>query len=153
MADLPRTIATMEPQRSLTVKTGVSDTVLSVDRAIAEVSDPRVGGIAVFIGVVRDHDEGRGVTRLSYTAHPTAVEQLGVCAREVGRSHDVLHVAAFHRVGELDVADLAVVVAVGAAHRGPALECCRELIDRLKVEVPIWKEQQYGDGDIGWVGL
>lgn len=143
----------MEASRSLTVRTGVSDTALSVDRAIAHVSDAHVGGIAVFIGVVRDHDEGRGVTRLSYTAHPSAAERLDACAMEVGRAHDVVHVAISHRVGELAVGDLAVVVAVGAAHRGPALECCRELIDRLKVEVPIWKEQQYGDGDVGWVGL
>lgn len=135
------------------VTSGVSDTALSVDRAITEVTDPYVGGVAVFLGVVRDHDEGRGVTRLTYTAHPSASDRLQECADEVAGSHDVARVAVTHRVGELAVGDVAVVVAVGAAHRGPALACCRELIDRLKVEVPIWKEQQYGDGDVGWVGL
>jgi len=143
----------MESGSSPSVTSAVLDTPLSIDRAVAAVSDARVGGIAVFLGVVRNHDEGRGVTRLTYTAHPTAQEQLAGCARQVAASHDVRHVAVEHRVGELDIGDVAVVVAVGAVHRGAALECCRELIDRLKVEVPIWKEQLYGDGDVGWVGL
>jgi molybdopterin synthase catalytic subunit len=131
----------------------VQDAPLSVDRLMAAVSDPRVGGIALFVGVVRDADEGQGVSSLDYTRHPSAEQALGACAQRVASAHEVLSVAVEHRIGHLEVGDLAVVVAVGAVHRAEALAACRQLIDDLKVEVPIWKEQQYTSGQSSWVGL
>jgi molybdopterin synthase catalytic subunit len=126
---------------------------LSVDRLLAAVRDPRVGGVALFVGVVRDHDHGDAVTSLDYTAHPTAAAALAACAEATAAAYDVLAIAVSHRTGHLEVGDLAVVVAVGAVHRQPALEACRHLIDTLKEQVPIWKEQALTDGTSEWVGL
>jgi molybdopterin synthase catalytic subunit len=131
----------------------VVDATLSVDRVMSAVSDPQVGGIALFVGVVRDADEGQDVVSLDYTQHPSAEQTLRACAERVAAAHDVLTVAVEHRVGHLVVGDLAVVVAAGAVHRAEALAACRQLIDDLKAEVPIWKEQQYTSGEAAWVGL
>ena len=131
----------------------VLDAPLSVDRLVGLVQDPTVGGIALFIGVVRDHDSGASVTSLDYSQHPTAESTLTRCAEETAAEHDVIAVAVEHRVGHLEVGDLAVVVAVGAVHRGPALAACAHLINTLKAEVPIWKEQRFASGTTAWMGL
>jgi molybdopterin synthase catalytic subunit len=103
------------------------------------------------VGTVRDHDAARDVTRLAYSAHPSAVAELRVMAEKVAADFDVRALAAVHRVGELAVGDLAVVVAVACPHRGEAFEACRTLIDNLKHGVPIWKYQQFSDGTSEWV--
>ena len=126
---------------------------LSVDRLLGLVQDPAVGGIALFVGVVRDHDSGAGVVSLDYSEHPTAEPALARCAEEVAAAYDIVALAVEHRVGHLEVGDLAVVVAVGAVHRHPALAACAALIDRVKAEVPIWKEQRFVSGGTAWVGL
>ena len=133
----------------------VSGEPLSVDRALAAVREPGVGGIALFVGVVRDHDHDHGaaVTSLDYTAHPSAEASLRACAEQTAAAYDVDTVAVSHRTGHLEVGDLAVVVAVGAAHRQAALEACRHLIDTVKEQVPIWKEQALTDGSTECVGL
>jgi molybdopterin synthase catalytic subunit len=118
---------------------------------LAAVTDPEAGGIALFVGTVRDNDAAREVTRLSYSAHPSAVAELRTVAEKVAADFDVRAVAAVHRVGDLDVGDLAVVVAVACPHRGEAFQACRTLIDNLKHGVPIWKHQQFGDGTSEWV--
>jgi molybdopterin synthase catalytic subunit len=125
---------------------------LSVDEVRAAVSDPGAGGIALFIGTVRDEDRGREVTRLSYSAHPSARAELRGVAEKVAAEFGVLALAAVHRVGDLDVGDLAVVAGVSCPHRGEAFDACRMLIDKLKHEVPIWKQQWFGDGSSEWVG-
>jgi len=127
------------------------ETPLSVDEVYAAVTDDAAGGIAVFAGAVRDHDHGRSVTALSYSAHPSAVDELRkVCERVAGR-FDVNAVAAVHRTGDLAIGDLAVVVAVSSGHRGTAFDACRALIDDLKATVPIWKHQSFMSGDSEWV--
>lgn len=131
----------------------VTDTPLSVDAVLAAVADPSVGGIGVFLGVVRDTDDGQDVRSLDYTAHPSAAEELRRCAQRVADQHDVVSVAVTHRVGHLEIGELAVVVAVGAVHRAEALSACSQLIDDVKGGVPIWKEQAYTSGAVGWVGL
>jgi molybdopterin synthase catalytic subunit len=125
---------------------------LSVDEVRAAVSDPAAGGIALFAGTVRDQDGGQHVVRLSYSAHPSAAAELRRVAEKVAAEFGVTAVAAVHRIGELDVGDLAVVVAVSCPHRGEAFEACRMLIDTLKHEVPIWKQQWFGNGSSEWVG-
>jgi len=124
---------------------------LSVDEVLRVVGDPAAGGISLFVGAVRDHDHGQDVTELGYTAHPTAEAELRRVAEKVAASFDVIAVAAVHRVGDLAVGDLAVVVAVSCAHRGEAFDACRALIDELKQTVPIWKHQQFVDGGSEWV--
>jgi molybdopterin synthase catalytic subunit len=132
---------------------GISESPLSVDHALRLVSGPAVGGIALFIGTVRNSDHGADVVSLDYTQHPSAVEVLTKCAEETADHHDVLAIAVEHRVGHLEVGDVAVVVAVGAVHRGEALVACAHLINTLKAEVPIWKEQHFAFGGSEWVGL
>lgn len=125
---------------------------LSVEEVRAAVSDPSAGAIALFAGTVRDQDGGQGVVRLSYSAHPSATAELRRVAEKVAAEFGVLALAAVHRVGNLDIGDLAVVVAVSCPHRGEAFEACRQLIDTLKHEVPIWKHQWFEDGSTEWVG-
>jgi molybdopterin synthase catalytic subunit len=132
---------------------GISESPLNVDQALRLVSGPAVGGIALFIGTVRNADHGADVVSLDYTQHPSALEVLTKCAEETAAQHDVLAIAVEHRVGHLDVGDTAVVVAVGAVHRGEALAACAHLINTLKAEVPIWKEQHFASGGSEWVGL
>jgi molybdopterin synthase catalytic subunit len=130
----------------------IRDTPLSPDECLAAVADPGAGGTALFIGAVRDDDGGgRSVERLAYSAHPTALAELSRIAHEVAAGIAVTAVAAVHRVGELAIGDLAVVVAVSAVHRGEAFDASRLLIDRLKHEVPIWKHQTFTDGTSEWV--
>ena len=131
----------------------ITEAPLSVDRLLGLVQDPTVGGIALFVGVVRDHDSGAVVASLDYTEHPSAEQVLARCAEQTAVEHDVVALAVEHRVGHLEVGDLAVVVAVGAVHRGPALAACAHLINSLKAEVPIWKEQRFASGEAAWVGM
>jgi len=124
---------------------------LSVDEIRAAVTVPAAGAVALFMGTVRDHDHGRGVTALSYSAHPTAAAELGRVAEKIAASHDILALAVVHRTGDLQVGDLAVVAAVAAAHRDAAFTACHALIDELKATVPIWKHQFFAGGDSEWV--
>jgi molybdopterin synthase catalytic subunit len=130
----------------------VRDEPLSVDEVLSAVSEPGAGGTCVFVGTVRDVDDGRAVTVLDYTAHPSVSAIFREVADEVASRHPVSAVAAVHRVGELKVGDVAVVVAVAAPHRGEAFDACRRLIDELKTRVPIWKHQLFDDGREEWVG-
>ncbi|MDT0306271.1 molybdenum cofactor biosynthesis protein MoaE [Streptomyces sp. DSM 44917] len=131
------------------------ETPLSVPEVMAAVGDPAAGGTALFAGTVRDHDghaSGAAVTSLAYSAHPSAEAELRRVAERVAADFPVLALAAVHRVGELAVGDLAVVVAVACAHRDAAFAASRRLIDDLKREVPIWKHQTFADGTHEWVG-
>lgn len=130
----------------------VRDEPLSVVEVLTAVNDPAAGGTCVFVGTVRDVDGGKPVTELDYTAHPTVSDVFGEIADQVASSHAVLAVAAVHRVGDLKVGDIAVVVAAAAPHRGEAFEACRRLIDELKSRAPIWKHQLFDDGGEEWVG-
>jgi molybdopterin synthase subunit MoaE len=111
------------------------------------------GAVALFEGVVRDHDGGRGtVVALSYTAHPDAERVLHAAADAVAHRHPAVRLAAVHRIGELGVGDLAIVCAAASAHRADAFAACAELVDEIKRTVPIWKEQHFSDGTVEWVG-
>jgi molybdopterin synthase catalytic subunit len=124
---------------------------LSIDEIQAAAADPAAGAVALFIGTVRDHDHGRGVTALSYSAHPSAVTELGRVAEKIAASHPIVSLAVAHRTGDLQIGDLAVVAAIGAAHRDAAFAACHALIDELKATVPIWKHQFFTGGDSEWV--
>ena len=130
----------------------VRDSELSVDEVRAAVADPGAGGIALFAGAVRDSDHDRQVTGLSYSAHPSAAAELRRVAATIAEKFDVIGVAAVHRVGDLAIGDLAVVVAVSCPHRAEAFDACRALIDELKESGPIWKHQRFADGASEWVG-
>ena len=130
----------------------VRESELSLDEVRAAVADPAAGGIALFAGTVRDSDHDRGVSGLSYSAHPSAADELRRVAEVVAEKYPVIGIAAVHRVGDLAIGDLAVVLAVSCPHRAEAFNACRDLIDILKASVPIWKHQRFDDGTAEWVG-
>jgi molybdopterin synthase catalytic subunit len=130
----------------------VLETPLSVEAATAAVSAPHVGGVDLFLGVVRDHNEGRAVTRLEYHAYISMAEkEMQRIAQEIAAEIPGVRLSALHRIGSLAVGDLAVICAAGAPHRGEAFQACRVLIDRIKHRVPIWKREHGPDGPY-WVG-
>ncbi|MFF3768315.1 molybdenum cofactor biosynthesis protein MoaE [Streptomyces sp. NPDC001922] len=131
----------------------IRETPLSVDEVFAAVGDDSAGGTALFVGTVRDHDGGADVSALGYSCHPTAEAEMRRLAERVAADFPVRALAAVHRVGDLSVGDLAVVVAVSCPHRQEAFAACRRLIDDLKREVPIWKHQEFADGTADWVGV
>lgn len=143
--------ATAPTAASLVRQLGLTDAPLDVAAVLGSVTDPAAGGVNLFVGHVRDHDHGKGVTRLEYSAHPTAEAALREVAEEVAAEFDVVAVSAVHRVGVLEVGDVAVAVAVSAGHRGQAYAASRALIDRLKERVPVWKHQTFTDGEEEWV--
>ena len=131
----------------------IRDTELSVDEVRAAIADPTAGGDVIFAGTVRDNDVSRGVTGLSYSAHPSAEAELRRVAEAiVAKYPEVVALAAVHRVGDLAVGDLAVVVGVSCPHRAEAFHACHAMIDELKASVPVWKHQRFTDGSDEWVG-
>lgn len=140
---------------------------ISVDQAIAAVESDTAGAVVSFSGVVRNHDGGKPVLRLSYSAHPTAHQVMAdvvaqLVAEQVveqvpgqaagGAPGQPVRIWAAHRTGMLEIGDPALVCAVSASHRGQAFAVCSELVDRIKAQVPIWKEQFFTDGTVEWVG-
>ncbi|HMD91740.1 MAG TPA: molybdenum cofactor biosynthesis protein MoaE [Trebonia sp.] len=130
----------------------IRDAELSVDEVRDAIADPGAGGEVLFIGTVRDNDADRGVTALSYTAHPSAAAEIRRVAEDIVAKYDVIAIAAVHRVGDLAVGEPAVVVGVSCAHRAEAFNACHAMIDELKASVPIWKHQRFTDGSDEWVG-
>ena len=128
------------------------ETPLDVAEVVAALDDDASGGLTLFVGRVRDHDGGRDVDGLDYSAHPSALDRMRDVCERVAEEYDVHGVAAVHRTGTLAIGDVAVVVATTAAHRGEAFAASKALIDTLKAEVPIWKHQRFGDGSDEWVG-
>src|SRR6476620_8840694 len=147
---------------------------ISVEQAIAAVDSDTAGAVVSFSGVVRNHDGGKQVSRLSYSAHPTAHQVMADVVARLVAEHSVpaggpasdgssdggaaeqrqqpVRIWAAHRIGMLEIGDPALVCAVSAAHRGQAFEVCSELVDRIKAQVPIWKEHFFSDGTVEWVG-
>ena len=146
---LPRYLSRVSQIRLIAIR----DTELSVDEVRAAIADPAAGGDVIFAGTVRDNDASRGVTGLSYSAHPSAeAEMRRVAEAIVAKYPEVVALAAVHRVGDLAVGDLAVVVGVSCPHRAEAFHACHAMIDELKASVPVWKHQRFTDGSDEWVG-
>ena len=129
----------------------IRETPLDVAEVLDALADVSAGGLTLFVGTVRDHDGGKSVGGLDYSAHPSALERMREVCENVATKYDVRAVAAVHRVGTLALGDAAVVVATAADHRGQAFEASRALIDDLKATVPIWKHQVFADGTDEWV--
>lgn len=111
------------------------------------------GAIVGFVGMIRDHDHGRQVRRLEYSAHPTAQQVMAEVLAEIAeQARGIRAVAASHRVGVLHIGDAALVAAVAADHRREAFEACARLVDTIKERLPVWKHQFFADGTEEWVG-
>jgi len=130
----------------------IRESPLDVAEVVAALDDDTSGGLTLFVGRVRDHDHGKGVAGLEYSAHPSALDRLREVCEKVAADHGVNGLAAVHRVGTLAIGDVAVVVATASGHRGEAFAASRDLIDTLKAQVPIWKHQRFSDGTDEWVG-
>jgi molybdopterin synthase catalytic subunit len=126
---------------------------VSLDRCLAAVTGPGLGGVVTFTGVVRDTSHGAQIDHLEYEAYAAmAVRTMTELCDEIEREIAGARLAVEHRVGRLAVGDLAVVIAAAAPHRAEAFAACRAMIDRLKERVPIWKKEISVDG-AEWVGL
>jgi molybdopterin synthase catalytic subunit len=134
-----------------TVRTLVTEEPLSVAEHEAAVADPAAGAVVSFAGVVRDHDGGRGVAQLSYEAHPSAAAVLAEIAAGIAKDPVVQGLAVSHRVGALEIGDVALAAAVATAHRAEAFAICARLVDEVKARLPVWKHQHFADGTDEWV--
>ncbi|GGH39516.1 molybdenum cofactor biosynthesis protein MoaE [Microbacterium album] len=132
----------------------ISDSPIALGEHVAAVDDPRMGAETSFVGRVRDHDPDAAgtVAALEYTSHPDAETVLHRIAAGAAERHGAL-VAVSHRVGRLEVGEAAVVIAVAAPHRSEAFAACREVIEDIKRELPVWKRQIEADGTTEWKGL
>ena len=129
----------------------ISETRLSVDDAIAAATDARWGGVVVFLGTVRDASRGKRVTHLEYEAYAEMAEaKMREIANALERRHAPCRVVMHHRIGDLAIGEIAVVVVAGAPHRDAAFKAAREAIDELKTVVPIWKKEYAEDGAV-WI--
>ncbi|MGH3558015.1 MAG: molybdenum cofactor biosynthesis protein MoaE [Mycobacterium sp.] len=117
------------------------------------VSHQAAGAIVGFVGMIRDHDGGRQVLRLEYSAHPSAKQVLADVVAEVAeQSRGVRAIAASHRIGVLQIGEAALVAAVAADQRRAAFDTCADLVDTIKARLPVWKHQFFADGTDEWVG-
>lgn len=130
----------------------VRDTAVSLDEALASVRHSGAGGLTFFLGVVRDESAGHAVSRLEYSAYASmAKREIERIADEIEAEIQGVRVCAIHRTGSLAVGDVAVVCAASAPHRDEAFRACRQLIDRIKSRVPVWKREIGPDG-ASWIG-
>jgi molybdopterin synthase catalytic subunit len=130
----------------------ISSEPLDVNSCIAVVSHPSAGGVDVFIGTVRDHNEGQSVTVLEYEAYASMAErEMERIGEEIRAQIPGVRLSVHHRIGRLEVGDVAVVCAASAPHRDEAFRACRLLIDLVKARVPIWK-REHGASGASWIG-
>lgn len=132
----------------------ISDEPLDIAAHLDAVDDPTAGAVTTFVGRVRDHDPDAAtpVVALEYSSHPDAETTLhGIAATAIGDGRAI--VAVSHRIGRLEVGDIAVVIAVASPHRAEAFEVCREVIETIKRELPVWKRQVEADGTTAWKGI
>ena len=138
---------------TLVLRAVVTDQPISLAEHEELVSHQAAGAIVGFVGVIRDHDDGRGVSRLEYSAHPSAAQVFADVVAEVAeQSTGVRAVAASHRIGVLQIGEAALVAAVAADHRQAAFTTCAQLVDTIKARLPVWKHQFFDDGTEEWVG-
>jgi len=134
------------------VLTRVQNAPLSVDEAARAVADGAAGAMCIFTGTVRDHSDAGDVSGLTYEAwHELADARLRELADDILDRWPARRVAIMHRVGDLGIGEISVIVAVSAPHRAEAFEACRHGIERLKHDVPIWKKEGLVSGESHWV--
>ena len=136
-----------EPQAAV-LRAAVGEQPLDVQELAALVAHAAAGAVVTFAGVVRDHDAGRHLVGLEYSGHPTAAKTVAEVAR---RTSGVRAVAVEHRLGRLEIGDVALACAVAAAHRREAFAACAALVEEIKSRLPIWKHQMFADGTDEWV--
>lgn len=129
----------------------VGETPLDAAALEGLVADDRAGAVVSFSGNVRDHDQGRAVSTLTYEGHPSAADVLRQVAESIAGRFDVVALAVAHRVGPIAIGEAALVAAVSTAHRSEAFAACQALVDLTKEQLPVWKHQVFADGTDEWV--
>ncbi|MFQ5637824.1 MAG: molybdenum cofactor biosynthesis protein MoaE [bacterium] len=125
---------------------------IRLDDVLAQVEDPATGGVALFLGRVRNHAKGRAVAEMDYEAYPEmALKKMQEIEEQARKRWPVSKIMIVHRVGRLQLGEVSVVIAVASSHRAEAFEACRFAIDTLKETVPIWKKEYFADGEDAWV--
>jgi molybdopterin synthase catalytic subunit len=142
-----------DPTGAAVLRAAGGEAPLDVAEHAALVDHAAAGAVVTFAGVVRDHDGGRAVRGLEYSAHPTAEKVVAEVAADVAsRATGVRAIAVSHRIGPLGIGDVALACAVAADHRKEAFAACAELVDEVKRVLPVWKHQLFADGTDEWVG-
>ena len=135
------------------MKTGIVGDPIRPEEVLQELGAPEDGAHLLFLGVVRDHSQGRGVTGLDYEAYESMADRtLALIASEASHRWGTDRISVLHRVGELEVGDISTAIGVAAPHRGEAYEASRYIIEELKKRLPIWKREHFVEGDSEWVG-
>ena len=138
---------------TLVVRAALTDQPILLAEHQELVSHQAAGAVVGFVGMIRDHDNGRQVVKLEYSAHPSAANVIAdVVAEVAAESPETRAVAASHRIGVLQIGEAALVAAVAADHRHAAFATCAHLVDTIKARLPVWKHQFFDDGADEWVG-
>jgi molybdopterin synthase catalytic subunit len=138
---------------TLVVRAAMTDQPIFLAEHEELVGHQSAGAVVGFVGMIRDHDGGRRVVRLEYSAHPSAEQVMADVVAEIAKESSGLRaVAASHRIGVLHIGDAALVAAVAADHRQAAFATCAQLVDTIKARLPVWKHQFFEDGSEEWVG-
>jgi molybdopterin synthase catalytic subunit len=138
---------------TLVVRAALTDQPILLAEHEELVSHEAAGAVVGFVGMIRDHDNGRQVVKLEYSAHPSAADVIAEVVAEVAaQSTGTRAVAASHRIGVLHIGEAALVAAVAADHRQAAFATCAQLVDAIKERLPVWKRQFFADGTDEWVG-
>lgn len=139
-------------QGNAAIHVSVGGDPLDAGRVLSRVGDSRDGAVVLFLGTVRDHNEGRPVEAILYEGYgPMAEDLLRLLAEETLRTFGVTRAAVEHRLGSLEVGEVSVAVAISSPHRAEAFEAARWLMDELKRRIPVWKKEHFTDGDTAWV--
>ena len=146
-----RDTSRLAPPARRVVLAEVTETPIDLQRLLAAVEGPASGAVVSFAGVVRNHDAGRPVVSIEYSAHPTAERVLARLVAEITGASEAEAVAVSHRVGPLAIGDAALVVAVAGVHRAEAFTTAMNLVDEVKLQLPVWKRQIFPDGTDEWV--
>jgi molybdopterin synthase catalytic subunit len=134
------------------IKASLVDREIDAAELLSAVRHPRYGAISIFLGTVRDVNDGRSVTSIDYSAYVAMAQgEMDQIVAEAGDRFGVVAIAVEHRVGSLELGDISVAIAAAHQHRGPALDATRFVIEQIKTRVPIWKLEHYADGAREWV--
>jgi molybdopterin synthase catalytic subunit len=133
------------------VSSFLTRTPVDLGTLVAEVGDADRGGVVTFLGLVRNHHQGRGVRSLEYSAYEPMADAEAARIVAEAESRWPIRVAMRHRLGSLLIGDIAIAIAAAGAHRAEAFEACRYVIEETKRRLPIWKKEFYEDGSVGWV--
>ena len=140
-----------EPARAV-LRAEVTEVPVDVAELARLVEDAAAGAVVTFGGVVRNHDGGQAVERIVYSAHPGAGDVVAAIAKDIAGRYPLDAIAVVHRVGALEVGDVALGAAVSGAHRQEAFAACAELVEEIKRRLPVWKKQEFPDGSHEWTG-